>query len=212
MPAALVQAGRGDRQVLGLHDGRDRLGVERMADADPPRPVRDDVTAGVDAEPLDPGRLQAVRGALDGPALDQRGGIERAGRTGVEVAAGLRAQLLAAPDDPAQVRAGLLGGEVAATEPGHRAVVPVGAELGVDLVQPGDGGVDRGARRPLAAHVERHGGPHDVLDVHYVVCVMPRRVAGRPPPGGPVSVPITLKSALTRTWTSEPSDLITWTS
>jgi hypothetical protein len=83
--AALVLSVRRDGEVLDGHHRGEPIDVLRVADADPPAAVRagpaarDDIAAGIDAEVRGAGGGQPLRGAVDGPALDQAGRVQPAG-------------------------------------------------------------------------------------------------------------------------------------
>jgi hypothetical protein len=165
--AALIGAGRCNRQVtVGGNDRRDRLRVVGVANADAPRrSVRNHVAARVDAETVETGGAEPVGRALHGPALDERRRVERTMRVCVEVATGLAPQPLAAVDHPAHVLARGALQQLAAVEAADGAVGPVGAEFGIDIVQPAYRGADRAGIRLFAAHVDGHHSAHHVFDV-----------------------------------------------
>jgi hypothetical protein len=104
VPAARVLGRRREREVGRLHDRGDGLRFERMLDADAPGPANPHVSAGVDDVLADAGRVEHVGRAVDRPALDEPGRIERSAGVRVEVAVRLRAELLAPGEDLANLR------------------------------------------------------------------------------------------------------------
>ena len=109
--AADVGARGREREVVRLDHGRDPVVQHRVLDAGSPGGLGQrgaagaDVAAGVDRVVLDPARLEQLAAAVDRPALDEARGVDLEERrvTGVEEAARLLAQLVAAREHPADV-------------------------------------------------------------------------------------------------------------
>ena len=119
--AALVPPGRPDGQVLDGHHRGEPIEVLGVADADAPAAVRagpaarDDIAAGIDAEVRGAGGGQPLRGAVDGPALDQAGRVQPAGGPRREEAARGPLEGEAAREDLVDLGAALGDGQLAAS-------------------------------------------------------------------------------------------------
>src|SRR5262245_52488211 len=113
-----------------------------MLDADPPDRIgtraapKDDVTARVDRVVPHARPVEDQRAKVDGPALDQPGGVEDAARTRVEVAVRLLAEPLAAVEDPADVPGSVGRVKVTPRDPADLALRLVRGERQVDLAEP----------------------------------------------------------------------------
>jgi hypothetical protein len=141
-----------------------------MLDADPPVELghgpsaEANVTAGVDGEVPQIRPVEHVRGAIDRPALDEPGRVEHARCVRIEVPARLVAQLLAALQDPADIRMRVVERQLATVETADLAVVPVRAERRVDPAEPVEHLVERADIRVVVTDVDQDRHAHDVLD------------------------------------------------
>jgi len=132
--ALLVGARSRDRQVLGEYDANDLATLNRVPDADPPPTAgaalasRLDVTAGVDEVVSAAVMVEDRAGPVDGPALDQAGGIEAPIPPGREVATGRPLVVAAQLDRLADQGARLGDRQLAPVDPADGAVGEEGAE------------------------------------------------------------------------------------
>ena len=139
-PLGRPRGGHCDR-VAAEHPGQ-LAGPERIGDPDLPRSPGFGaagalhVAAAVDAVVGRPGGREHLAGALDGPALDVAGRVERAGRPRGEVAVGLVGQSSAAVDDLAYLGRAVTQFQLAAGQATYLAVGSVGGEGAVDPMQP----------------------------------------------------------------------------
>ena len=108
-----------------------------------------DVAAGVDRVVADAAGLEQLAAPVDRPALDEPGRVDgpHDSLAGVEVAAGLLAQLVAAGEHPADVGMAFADEQLAAVEAADLAVVLVRAEACVDLAEPVEQLVEQRRRR-----------------------------------------------------------------
>ena len=127
-------------------------------------PTDDDVAAGVDGEVPGASVLQDARRAVDGPALDEAGGIEASARLGVEVPTRVVAELLAALEHVSDFRVGVVSGELAAPDAADLALRLVRRERVVDEAQPVEDLVDGCSLHVGVADVDDDPHPHHVLD------------------------------------------------
>ena len=168
--AAGVGAGRGDGEVACLDDGGHPVCATRVTDADVPAVLRrraaadDEVASGVDRKVLRAGVLEDRRGTVDGPALDEAGGIETAVGSGVEVATRVFAELLAALQHVSHLRVRLLLRELATPDAADLALGLVRRERVVDEAQPVEDLVDGCLLHDGVADVDDDPHAHHVLD------------------------------------------------
>ena len=127
-------------------------------------PADDDVAAGVDGEVPGARVLQDGRRAVDGPALDEAGGIEATAGLGVEVPTRVLAELLAALEHVSDLRVGVVPGELAAPDAADLALRLVRRERVVDEAQPVEDVVDGCSLHVAVANVDDDPHPHHVLD------------------------------------------------
>jgi hypothetical protein len=159
--AAFGGAGGGDGAVGRLDDQGETAAADGIGDAHPPRlagagPPADalNVAAPVDQMAGRPGAAEDLRAALDRPALDVAGRVERAARRGAEVAAGEDPQGGAGRDHLGDLVRAAVDGDLGRGEQRDVAVGPVGREDAVHPVQPADRGVQRPVRGRRGRHVE----------------------------------------------------------
>ena len=131
MLPAFVRAGGGNRPVVQLDHMSHGSGLQRVANADPPRlpglrPAADkDVAAGIDGVVSRSRRIEDPGCLLDRPALDDARWIEAAIGTvaaDVEMAKAFEVQLLAEGHDPTQLQAALGDRQLSAPKAAHLAV------------------------------------------------------------------------------------------
>ncbi len=177
MGAAKVGGGGGECEGAGgLEHGGEGGGVGGVAEADDPgrfgqgAAAERDVAAGVDAEVPEAVAGERVSRALDGPALDVAARIE--GRTvgsghgeRVEHTAGVAPEPFALEQDGAHLDVEISEPDLAPAEAGDRAVVPIGAERGVDVVEPRFHLLEARGTAGRVVDVDGDGHAHDPLDM-----------------------------------------------
>src|ERR1700694_5628599 len=176
MFTAFVHAAGGDGEVSYCNNGRHPVDPVGVADTHPPWPTRrsltanDYVAARVDAEVARPVHLQNGGGTVNGPTLDERGWVQAAVGVvspDIEDAIALTVYFLAQVEDLAHLTAALVEGELTPTEPADLAVVLVGAEARVNLLQPGDDILQCRLGQRIA-QIDADHRSHDPLHVHHL--------------------------------------------
>ena len=166
-----------------VQHGRELIAFVGMSDTNGPGrvgggvPADRDVATGVDREVAVAVGDEDLRGAFDRPSLHDAGRVERrpvGGRhcKGVERAVRLVTQPFAEQQDRSDLGRDLGDRDVAPTDLRDRAVVEVGAERLVDVVQPGHRFCETAQVGRRVADVETDGRSHHVFDV--VVAVADR--------------------------------------
>src|SRR5262249_1928475 len=157
-----------EREIVRLDHGGDPVVEDRMLDPGAPgglgegRAPHADVAACVDRVVGDPVCLAELAAAVYRPALHEsrRVDLEQRGVTRVEVAPGLLAQLVAAGEDPPDVRMAVADVELAPVQPADLAALLVGAESLVDLAEPVEELVEHRSAT-VVADVDDDRHPHD---------------------------------------------------
>jgi len=141
-----------------------------MLDPDPPDGIRacasdePDVAAGVEGVVPEARPSERIGGPVDRPALHEPRRIERAGRVGIEVAAGLPSQLLAPREHLLHLRRGVRDRELPACKPADLAVLLVGRERLVDGSKPVEDRVEGALVDIVVTNIDDDRHAHDLLD------------------------------------------------
>jgi hypothetical protein len=185
--AAPVRARCRDGEVARREHRGDAVELERVLDADAPRPVgrrtaaHEHVAACVEHRVPHADGGQPFPCAPERPALDVAGGLDGAASPGararsvahlrhlrrrldVEGACSAVPQRAAGPQHRADAWVRVRRGELAAVQPRDLAVAPIGGEGRVHPAQPGERRLQRCGGNAGVADVDRDRQPHDVLD------------------------------------------------